>query len=110
MLVYDIAKANTFENAGKWLKEVRNFASEDICIMLVGNKSDLKHLRAVSTEEAHTFAKKHNLMFIETSALDSTNVESAFKSILAGNRINVLKIIFKNIESKILRATKHTKV
>jgi Ras-related protein Rab-11A len=69
--------------------------------MLVGNKSDLKHLRAVPTEEAKSFAGssrlspplcrlKHNLTdtaenglsFIETSALDASNVESAFQTIL----------------------------
>ncbi|MBN3282342.1 RB11B protein, partial [Polyodon spathula] len=50
--------------------------------MLVGNKSDLRHLRAVPTDEAHAFAEKNTLSFIETSALDSTNVEEAFKNIL----------------------------
>lgn len=43
--------------------------------MLVGNKADLKHLRTVATEEAKGFAEKHSLLFIETSALDGTNVE-----------------------------------
>uniref|UniRef100_A0A8C9JPW1 Uncharacterized protein n=1 Tax=Panthera tigris altaica TaxID=74533 RepID=A0A8C9JPW1_PANTA len=52
--------------------------------MLVGNKSDLRHLRAVPTDEARAFAEKNNLSFIETSALDSTNVEEAFKNILTG--------------------------
>jgi ABC-type uncharacterized transport system substrate-binding protein len=52
--------------------------------MLVGNKSDLRHLRAVSTEEASQFAEKHGLSFIETSALESTNVEEAFQQILTG--------------------------
>jgi len=50
--------------------------------MLVGNKSDLRHLRAVPTDEAKAFAEKNNLSFIETSALDSTNVETAFHNIL----------------------------
>jgi len=50
--------------------------------MLVGNKSDLRHLRAVSTEVAAGFAEKNGLSFIETSALDSTNVETAFQKIL----------------------------
>jgi Ras-related protein Rab-11A len=50
--------------------------------MLVGNKSDLKHLRAVPTEEAKTFAAENGLSFIETSALDASNVESAFQTIL----------------------------
>ena len=52
--------------------------------MLVGNKSDLKHLRAVSTEEAKAFATEQGLSFIETSALDASNVESAFQNILTG--------------------------
>ena len=51
----------------------------------VGNKSDLRHLRAVPTEEAKAFAEKNNLSFIETSALDSTNVETAFHNILTGD-------------------------
>lgn len=52
--------------------------------MLVGNKSDLRHLRAVPTDEAKTFAERNGLSFIETSALDSTNVETAFQNILTG--------------------------
>ena len=50
--------------------------------MLVGNKSDLRHLRAVPTEEAKQFATENGLAFIETSALDSSNVELAFQKIL----------------------------
>ena len=52
--------------------------------MLVGNKSDLRHLRAVPTEEAKAYAERNGLSFIETSALDSTNVEQAFTNILTG--------------------------
>ena len=50
--------------------------------MLVGNKSDLRHLREVTTEEAKEFAEKNGLSFIETSALDSHNVELTFHNIL----------------------------
>jgi Ras-related protein Rab-11A len=52
--------------------------------MLVGNKSDLKHLRAVPTEEAKNFSAENGLSFIETSALDGGNVEAAFQNILTG--------------------------
>ncbi len=52
--------------------------------MLVGNKADLRHLRAVPTEEAKSFAEKNGLSFMETSALDATNVENAFQRLLAG--------------------------
>ncbi|KAG0956792.1 hypothetical protein G6F58_000427 [Rhizopus delemar] len=50
--------------------------------MLVGNKSDLRHLRAVPTDEAKQFASENGLSFIETSALDATNVELSFQRIL----------------------------
>lgn len=50
--------------------------------MLVGNKADLRHLRAVSTEDAKAFAEKENTFFMETSALESMNVENAFKEVL----------------------------
>jgi Ras-related protein Rab-11A len=55
-VVYDIAKRDTFESAARWLKELRDHADSNIVIMLVGNKSDLKHLRAVPTDEASGFA------------------------------------------------------
>lgn len=82
LLVYDIAKHVTYENVERWLKELRDHADQNIVIMLVGNKSDLRHLRAVPVEEARAFAEKNSLSFIEASALDSTNVESAFQQIL----------------------------
>jgi len=82
LLVYDIAKHTTYENVERWLKELRDHADNNIVIMLVGNKSDLRHLRAVPTEEARSYAERNNLSFIETSALDSTNVETAFQNIL----------------------------
>jgi hypothetical protein len=50
--------------------------------MLVGNKVDLAETsRAVSTDEATQYATDSEMMFFETSALDSTNVESAFKTV-----------------------------
>jgi len=82
LLVYDISKAVTYENVERWLNELRDHADSNIVIMLVGNKSDLRHLRAVTTEQAAALAEKHGLSFIETSALDSTNVELAFQRIL----------------------------
>lgn len=72
----------TFENVERWLKELRDHADSNIVIMLVGNKCDLKHLRSVATDDAQAFCEKEGLSFIETSALDSTNVEKAFQQIL----------------------------
>jgi Ras-related protein Rab-11A len=58
LLVYDISKHQTYDNVTRWLKELRDHADANIVIMLVGNKSDLRHLRAVPTEEAKQFASR----------------------------------------------------
>lgn len=83
LLVYDITKSNTYSNTIRWLNELRESAAENIIIMLVGNKIDLKHLREVQTDDAREFAEKNGLSFIETSALDSSNVDLAFQNIIA---------------------------
>ena len=51
LIVYDITNDNSFESVNKWLNELKESGDSDINVMLVGNKSDLKHLRAVKTEE-----------------------------------------------------------
>ncbi|KAK3127303.1 hypothetical protein QOZ80_7AG0571160 [Eleusine coracana subsp. coracana] len=83
LLVYDVTKAMTFENVKRWLKELRDHADSNIVVMLIGNKIDLRHLRSVAVEDAASFAESEGLFFIETSALDATNVEKAFQTVLA---------------------------
>jgi len=78
VLVYDLSKQKTFENVARWLQEVREHAESSIVIMLVGNKCDLRHLRAVPVDEGKKYASDSGLFFIEASALDATNVEEAF--------------------------------
>ena len=82
LLVYDITKAQTFENVERWLKELRDHADANIVISLVGNKADLRHLRAVGAEDAAAFCEREGLSFVETSALEATNVDEAFQRIL----------------------------
>jgi Ras-related protein Rab-2A len=53
---------------------------------LIGNKSDLEHKRAVSTEEGEQFAKENGLIFIETSAKTAANVEEVYFAVLAVKR------------------------
>ncbi|KAM5474079.1 Rab GTPase ypt31 [Microsporum ferrugineum] len=102
LLVYDVSKHQTYENVTRWLKELRDHADSNIVIMLVGNKSDLRHLRAVPTDEAKQFASENNLSFIETSALDASNVELAFQNILTG-KCDFAKI-FRIVSSKALES------
>ncbi|KAI3740130.1 hypothetical protein L2E82_30551 [Cichorium intybus] len=82
LLVYDVTRYPTFENVERWLKELRDHTDPNIVVMLIGNKSDLRHLVAVQTDDGKSFAEKESLYFMETSALDATNVENAFAEVL----------------------------
>ncbi|MED6122797.1 Ras- protein RABA1f [Stylosanthes scabra] len=82
LLVYDVTRHVTFENVARWLKELRDHTDANIVVMLVGNKADLRHLRAVSVEDATAFAEQESTFFMETSALESMNVENAFTEVL----------------------------
>jgi GTPase SAR1 family protein len=59
-LMYDITNQETFEHCVNWLKEARQRAQEGAQILLVGNKSDQKARRQVSTSTAEAFARKHD--------------------------------------------------
>merc|ERR1712223_1490742 len=95
MLVYDITKYTSFENIEKWLMEVKNHTKGPIQIMLVGNKSDLRHLRAVPQDEAKEFAAKHDIYFIEAS-----------NTIIEGIHQNHSLSIYENLNSEVLNEGK----
>lgn len=64
--------------------------------MLVGNKCDLGNIRDVSVEEGRTLAESEGLFFMETSALDATNVKKAFEI--------VIREIYNNVSRKVLNS------
>ncbi|KAL8262448.1 hypothetical protein R6Q59_023797 [Mikania micrantha] len=101
MLVYDITKRQSFDHIARWLEELRAHADDKIVIMLIGNKSDLDSHREVSSEDATEFAEREGLFFMETSALEATNVEPAFLTILTEiYRIVSKKSLVANEESE----------
>lgn len=78
MLVYDITNQNSFDSIPTWLQELRVHVHATCSIFLIGNKCDLEHLRAVKKDVADRFARENGLSFLETSALEKTNVDKAF--------------------------------
>jgi Ras-related protein Rab-2A len=78
LLVYDITRRDTFQHLGRWLEEAKQHAQPTMVILLIGNKNDLEHKRAVSTEEGKAFADANGLLFMEASAKTAYNVEQAF--------------------------------
>merc|ERR1712154_590649 len=83
IIVYDITDKESFDNVRQWLFEIDRYASENVCKLLVGNKSDLANKRAVEYEAAKGFADELQIPFLETSAKNATNVEQAFLTMAA---------------------------
>ncbi|ESQ53041.1 hypothetical protein EUTSA_v10017231mg [Eutrema salsugineum] len=96
LVVYDITRSSTFENVGRWLDELNTHSDTTVAKMLIGNKCDLESIRAVSVEEGKSLAESEGLFFMETSALDSTNVKTAFEM--------VIREIYSNISRKQLNS------
>lgn len=78
MLVYDVTNVSSFENLPTWLKDSLEATNQNIGLVLVGNKCDLEGERQVNKEVAKNFAKDNNLLFLETSAKNGTNIEKIF--------------------------------
>ncbi|XP_051143690.1 ras-related protein RABA5b [Andrographis paniculata] len=96
LVVYDISRKTTFESIKRWLDELNTHCDTTVARMLVGNKCDLEDIRQVSVEEGKTLAEEEGLFFIETSALDSTNVNKAFEI--------VIREIYEKVSRKILNS------
>ncbi|OHT14262.1 Ras-related protein RIC1 [Tritrichomonas foetus] len=78
IIVYDVTDRSSFDHVSYWLKEIDQLAAENVCRMLVGNKTDKKEDRVVSKQEGSMLATQYNIPFIETSARSGRNVEKMF--------------------------------
>ncbi|WZY70597.1 LOW QUALITY PROTEIN: hypothetical protein YC2023_002837 [Brassica napus] len=58
LLVYNITKRQTFDNALRWLRELRDHADSKVVIIMAGKKSDLNHLRSVAEDDGQSLAEK----------------------------------------------------
>ncbi|KAL3360200.1 hypothetical protein AABB24_016612, partial [Solanum stoloniferum] len=96
LVVYDISRRTTFDSIPRWLDELKTHSDTTVARMLVGNKCDLENIRAVSVEEGKSLAESEGMFFMETSALDSTNVNKAFEI--------VIREIYNSVSRKVLNS------
>lgn len=82
LIVYDISRRQTFDSIGRWLNELHTHSDMNVVTILIGNKTDLKDAREVATTEGQALAETQGLFFMETSALDSSNVSAAFETVV----------------------------
>lgn len=81
LVVFDVTSRQSFENIPKWITELQNMSEAGLCIIIVGNKTDLKEQRVVTKEEAEKYAKANGFQYIETSALIDDGIKEGFISL-----------------------------
>uniref|UniRef100_A0A3B4AU64 Ras-related protein Rab-30 n=1 Tax=Periophthalmus magnuspinnatus TaxID=409849 RepID=A0A3B4AU64_9GOBI len=107
ILTYDITCEDSFRCLPEWLREIEQYAnnqvvtilvgenirhnffllviscalyvwSRNLILVLVGNKIDLADKREVHRQRAEDFAEAQSMLYLETSAKESDNVEKLF--------------------------------
>ena len=79
ILIYDVTNIKSYENIKKWINEIKEEISENITIVLIGNKIDNENQRKISREQGEKLANDYNVTFFETSAKTGQGInESVF--------------------------------
>ena len=83
ILIYDVTNMQTYENVKNWISQIKEEASPNVIIYLVGNKIDVPdEQRLIKAEDGQKIADEFNLPFKEASAKDGTNVNEIFQELL----------------------------
>ncbi|OMH80800.1 Ras-related protein Rab-8A [Zancudomyces culisetae] len=61
-----------------WFANVNQHASEDVDMLLIGNKCDSEKDRVITKAQGQALADEYGVKFLETSAKNNINVEEAF--------------------------------
>lgn len=85
LLCYDITNMQTFLNLTEWLELVRQTFKDNKMpyIALLGNKTDMIHLRAIVPQKHYNFCDKHNAIGYFLSARTGENIVQTFYRISA---------------------------
>mmetsp|Transcript_26251 Transcript_26251/g.29225 ORF Transcript_26251/g.29225 Transcript_26251/m.29225 type:complete len:182 (+) Transcript_26251:48-593(+) len=79
ILMYSITERQSFEEMPELFETIyRVRDTENVPIVLVGNKVDLEEDRQVTTEEGKELAQKNECLFFEASAKTRVNVDEQF--------------------------------
>ena len=79
MVCYDISNRKSFENLGKWVKEIKD-NYDHMYMMVVGLKGDKKSKRVVKERDVAQFVRNYRMTFKECSSKTGDNVkEIAFE-------------------------------
>ena len=83
ILIYDVTNLQSYENVKNWIAQIKESASQNVIVYLVGNKIDVKEEdRCVKTEDGKKIAEEFNLPFFESSAKLGININEIFEKIV----------------------------
>ena len=82
ILIFDITDLQTFHDIDNFLSVARKSSSEDVSLILVGNKLDLETKRQVDVEVAEEFARKENMPYREITSMNQDSVDEIVMEIL----------------------------
>ncbi|CAF1438848.1 unnamed protein product [Rotaria magnacalcarata] len=82
LLVFDLTDASSLDSIVNWIQELHKTGRQDLPMILIGNKSDLTTQRKVTYNQAIAVANQFNISYIETSALDGSNIDTMFISLI----------------------------
>ena len=72
-----------FDSASEFIEQIlRVKDTEDVPMVLVGNKCDLEDQREVMKQEGEDWAREKQFPFFEASAKENTNVEECFAALV----------------------------
>ncbi|XP_054842114.1 ras and EF-hand domain-containing protein [Eublepharis macularius] len=83
LLLYDVTCEKSFLNVREWVDMIEDATHENIPIMVVGNKADLRLVaseqgdKCVPINYGEKLAMTYNALFCETSAKDGSNIVEA---------------------------------
>ncbi|KAG5281244.1 hypothetical protein AALO_G00069000 [Alosa alosa] len=83
LLLYDVTCERSFLNVREWVDMIEDVSQDDIPIMLVGNKCDLRPeaiqdgITCIPTSYGEKLAMTYSALFCETSAKDGSNIIEA---------------------------------
>uniref|UniRef100_A0A915PVR5 Ras-related protein Rab-28 n=1 Tax=Setaria digitata TaxID=48799 RepID=A0A915PVR5_9BILA len=86
VVVYDVTNSSSFENLEDWIsiiKQITKSQEEPVVFMLVGNKTDLEHRRAVRIEKHTKFAMQYGMSSHYVSAKTGDSVTLMFRKTAA---------------------------
>jgi len=83
ILVYDVARKETFDSLSMWLQEVEQFSmggGKEVVKLLVGNKIDQP--RVVQRDVADDWARSRGMLFMEASAKTKEGISQVFNEVV----------------------------